>query len=135
MRIDNGTEYESNEFNDFGNEVGIKRETTSVYTSEQNGVAERKNGTIVEAIRAMLCVQGLPKFLWGEVMNMCTFKIDARIPLWTPKIPKRFSLVRNLTSLILYFWVVPFIFMSQKRRGEIWMLMGRRECLWATVKL
>ena len=43
LRTDNGTEYESNEFNDYCREVGIKRETTTAYTSEQNGVAERKN--------------------------------------------------------------------------------------------
>ena len=65
-RTDNGTEYDSNEFNDFYREAGIKRETTTVYIPEQNGVAERKNMTIVEATRAILCDQGLPKFLWGE---------------------------------------------------------------------
>jgi len=35
-------------------EVGIKRETTTPHTLEQNGVVERKNRTIVEADRAML---------------------------------------------------------------------------------
>eukprot|EP00253_Pinus_taeda_P032179 PITA_32179 len=47
LRTDNGTEYESNEFHDFCKEVGIKRETTTPYTPEQNGVVERKNHTIV----------------------------------------------------------------------------------------
>ena len=55
LRTDNGTEYESNEFNDFCKEVGIKRKTKTAHTPEQNGVAERKNKTIVEAARAMLC--------------------------------------------------------------------------------
>ena len=50
LRIDNGTEYESNEFHGFCKEAGIKRETTTPYTSEQNGVAERKNCMIVEDI-------------------------------------------------------------------------------------
>ena len=63
LRTDNGTEYESNEFNDFCSEVGIKRETTTLYTSEPNGVVERKNRTIVEDARTMLCDQGLSKFL------------------------------------------------------------------------
>jgi len=35
-------------------EVGIKRETTTPYTPEQNGVVERKNHTIMEAVWAML---------------------------------------------------------------------------------
>ena len=55
LRTDNGTEYGSNEFNDFCNEAGIKRETTTVYTPNKNGVAERNNRTIVEFSRAMLC--------------------------------------------------------------------------------
>ena len=58
LRIDNGTEYESNEFNDFCREVGIKRENTTPYK-----VVERKNRTIIEATRAMLHDEGLPKFL------------------------------------------------------------------------
>ena len=40
LRTNNGTEYESNEFKDFCREAGIKRETTTAYTSEQNGVVE-----------------------------------------------------------------------------------------------
>ena len=87
LRTDNGTEYETYEFKNFCREAGIKRETTTVYTPEQNGVVERKNRTIVEVVCAMLC----------------TYKINARIPLWTPKLPKRFSLVRNLTSHTLEF--------------------------------
>jgi transposase InsO family protein len=71
LRTDNGTEYESNEFNDYCREAGIKRETTTPYTPEQNGVAERKNRTIIEVVRAMLHDQGLPKFLWGEAANTC----------------------------------------------------------------
>ena len=69
MRNDNGTEYESDEFNDNCREVGIKRETTTVYTFEQNGITERKNRTILEVVCAMLYDQGLLNFLWGEVAN------------------------------------------------------------------
>ena len=53
LRTDNGIEYESNESNDFCREADIKKETTTAHTPEQNGVAERKNMTIVEAACAM----------------------------------------------------------------------------------
>lgn len=43
LRTDNGSKYESNEFNDYFREVDIKREITIAYTPEQNRVAERKN--------------------------------------------------------------------------------------------
>eukprot|EP00253_Pinus_taeda_P032103 PITA_32103 len=73
LRTDNGTEYESNEFNDYCREAGIKRENITAYTPEQNGVVERKNCSITEATRAMLHDQGLPKLLWGEVANTTVY--------------------------------------------------------------
>ena len=79
MRTKNGIEYESNEFIEFYREASIKRETTTAYTPEQNGAAERKNKTIVEADRAMLCDQGLSKFLWGEVVNVVVY-VQIRCP-------------------------------------------------------
>ena len=63
LRTNNGTEYESNEFNDFCRGADIKRETTTVYNPEKNGVAERKNRAIVESDHAMLCDQGLLNFM------------------------------------------------------------------------
>ena len=44
-----------------------------MYTPEKNGVAKRKNRTIVEATHAMLCDQGLLKFLWGEAANTAVY--------------------------------------------------------------
>ena len=79
LRTDNGTEYESNEFNDYCREASIKRETTTVYTPEQNDVAERKNKNILEASRAMLYDQGLLKFLWGEAANIVVY-VQNRCP-------------------------------------------------------
>ena len=79
LRTDNGTKYETKEFNNFCREDGITRETTTVYTLEQNGVVERKNKTIVEASRVMLCDQGLSKFLWGEATNTVVY-IQNRCP-------------------------------------------------------
>eukprot|EP00253_Pinus_taeda_P009512 PITA_09512 len=73
LRTDNGTEYESNEFHDFCKEAGIKRETTTPYTPEQNGVAERKNRMIMEAVWAMLHDQRLLKFLWAEAANTVVY--------------------------------------------------------------
>lgn len=53
FRSDNSGEYISNEFIDFRKKNGVK-ETIVPYNPEQNGVAERKNRSIVEAARAML---------------------------------------------------------------------------------
>ena len=65
-RSDNGGEYTSNEFKYFCREVGIKRELKTPYNPQQNGVAERKNISIVEAAKAMIHGQNLPMHLWEE---------------------------------------------------------------------
>ena len=54
LRSDNGGEYVDKDFIDFCTKEGIRRESTAPYNPEQNGVAKRKNMTIVEATRAMM---------------------------------------------------------------------------------
>jgi hypothetical protein len=48
LRSYNGGEYTSKEFLDYCATAGIKKELTVPYNPQQNGVAERKNRTIVE---------------------------------------------------------------------------------------
>jgi transposase InsO family protein len=54
LRSNNGGEYTSKEFKCFCKEVGIKRELTILYNPQQNGVAERKNRSIIGATKAMI---------------------------------------------------------------------------------
>ncbi|GKF97060.1 retrovirus-related pol polyprotein from transposon TNT 1-94, partial [Tanacetum coccineum] len=54
LRTDHEGEFLSKEFVAFCDDHGIKRELTAPYSPEQNGVAERKNRTVVEMTRSML---------------------------------------------------------------------------------
>ena len=67
LRSDNGGEFTANVVNDFCKEDGIKREITIPYNPQQNGVAERKNIYIMEAVKAMIHDQGLAMYLWAEL--------------------------------------------------------------------
>ena len=69
----NGGEYVDKDFTYFCAKEGIRREWTTPYNPKQNGVAERKNKTIVEATRAMLYDQNMPKFLWEEACSMTVY--------------------------------------------------------------
>nr|GEV20452.1 hypothetical protein [Tanacetum cinerariifolium] len=51
IRCDNGTEFKNYEINQFCVIKGIKREFSNARTLKQNGVAERKNRTLLEAAR------------------------------------------------------------------------------------
>ena len=46
---------------------------TIPYTPQQNGVAERKNRSIVGASRAMLHDRSLPFFLWAEACSTAVY--------------------------------------------------------------
>ena len=73
LRLDNGGEFTSGEFNDFCKRSGIKRELSTPYNPQQNGVAERKNRTIMEAARTMLNDQDMPMDLWEEAARTSVY--------------------------------------------------------------
>ncbi|GJS02760.1 putative ribonuclease H-like domain-containing protein [Tanacetum coccineum] len=53
IRSDNGTEFKNSIMNQFCEIKGIKREFSVARTPQQNGVAERKNRTLIEAARTI----------------------------------------------------------------------------------
>ncbi|GJZ65933.1 retrovirus-related pol polyprotein from transposon TNT 1-94, partial [Tanacetum coccineum] len=54
IKTDNGTECRNSKLKSFCNEKGISQNLSSLYTPEQNGVAKRKNRTLIEAARTMM---------------------------------------------------------------------------------
>ena len=61
LRTDRGGEFNSNEFNDFYKQDGIKRQLTIAFTPQQNSVAERKNRTMKNMVCSMLSNKNIPK--------------------------------------------------------------------------
>ena len=83
LRSDNGREYTFGEFVDYCAEAGIRREFTVPYNPQQNGVAKRKNRSIVGAAKAMLHDQGLPFFCGQRPATLlCTCKTGVHIVPW-----------------------------------------------------
>ncbi|GJT63833.1 ribonuclease H-like domain-containing protein [Tanacetum coccineum] len=73
IRCDNGTEFKNKEMNQFCERKGIKREFSVARTPQQNGVAERKNRTLIEAARTILADSKLPTTFWAEVVNTACY--------------------------------------------------------------
>ncbi|GKD25422.1 zinc finger, CCHC-type containing protein, partial [Tanacetum coccineum] len=48
--------------------VGIIHEMNAPYTTQQNGISERKNSVLKEMVNFMLSYSGLSQWLWGEAM-------------------------------------------------------------------
>ncbi|GJU99071.1 putative ribonuclease H-like domain-containing protein [Tanacetum coccineum] len=59
--------------NEFCEMKGIKREFSVARTPQQNGVAKRKNRTLIEAVRTMLADSLLPTTFWAEAINTACY--------------------------------------------------------------
>ncbi|GJR23677.1 ribonuclease H-like domain-containing protein [Tanacetum coccineum] len=79
IRSDHGTEFKNHAMNEFCAKKGIKREFSVARTPWQNGVAERKNRTLIEAPRTMLADSLLPITFWVEAVNTACYVLN-RIP-------------------------------------------------------
>nr|GEU65302.1 putative ribonuclease H-like domain-containing protein [Tanacetum cinerariifolium] len=69
IRCDNGGEFKNKEMHEFCTRKGIKREFSNARTPQQNGVAERRNRTLIEAARTMLADAKLPVTFWAKAVN------------------------------------------------------------------
>ncbi|GJW02316.1 retrovirus-related pol polyprotein from transposon TNT 1-94 [Tanacetum coccineum] len=66
---DNGTEFVNQTLRSCYESVGISHETSVARSSQQNGVVERRNRTLVEVAHTMLIYAKDPLFLWAEVVT------------------------------------------------------------------
>ncbi|GJT89875.1 putative ribonuclease H-like domain-containing protein [Tanacetum coccineum] len=70
---DNGTEFKNKVMDDFCREKGIKREYSVARTPQQNGVAERRNRTLIEAAKTMLADSKLSITFWAEAVSTACY--------------------------------------------------------------
>ncbi|GJX56269.1 putative ribonuclease H-like domain-containing protein [Tanacetum coccineum] len=61
---------------EFSGQKGIKREYSVARTPQQNGVAERKNRTLIETARTMLADSLLPTVFWAEAINTACYVLN-----------------------------------------------------------
>ncbi|GKB43577.1 ribonuclease H-like domain-containing protein [Tanacetum coccineum] len=73
IRCVNRTEFKNKVMNQFYEMKGIKREFNVARTPQQNRVAERKNRTLIEAVKTMLADSKLPTTFWAEAVNTACY--------------------------------------------------------------
>ncbi|GJY68042.1 ribonuclease H-like domain-containing protein [Tanacetum coccineum] len=98
-RCDNGTEFKNSIMNQFCEIKGIKREFSVARTPQQNGVAERKNRTLIEAARTMLVDSKLPTTFWAEAVNTACYVLN-RVLVIKPHNKTPYELIRGRPPLI-----------------------------------
>ncbi|GJZ83412.1 retrovirus-related pol polyprotein from transposon TNT 1-94 [Tanacetum coccineum] len=83
-RTDNGTEFVNQTLRAYYEEVEISHQTFVARTTQQNGVVERRNRTLVEAAHTMLIFSKALLFLWAE--DSCnTFLLQLLLTVIAPE--------------------------------------------------
>jgi transposase InsO family protein len=89
-------EFNSGTYMEFCQEYGIKHNTTTAYTPQQNGVVERRNQMVVEMARCFLKSMGVPARFWGEAVKTAVYLLNhARTKSLSDKTPFETSFGRK----------------------------------------
>nr|GEV74868.1 zinc finger BED domain-containing protein RICESLEEPER 2-like [Tanacetum cinerariifolium] len=101
IRCDNGSEFKNSVMNDFYAMKGIRREFSVARTPQQNGVAERRNKTLIEATRTMLADSKLPITFWAEAINTACY-VQNRVLVVKPHNKTYYELFRGRTPALSF---------------------------------
>ncbi|GJT31314.1 putative ribonuclease H-like domain-containing protein [Tanacetum coccineum] len=101
IRCDNGTEFKNQLMNEFCAKKGIKREYSIARTPQQNGVAERKNRTLIEAARTMLADSLLPIQFWAEAVNTACYVLN-RVLVTKPQMKTPYEILMGRSPNISF---------------------------------
>ncbi|GKF38722.1 ribonuclease H-like domain-containing protein [Tanacetum coccineum] len=84
--------------NQFCEMKGIKMEFSVARTPQQNGVAKRRNKTLIEAARTMLVDSKLPTTFWAEAVNIAYYVLN-RVLVIKPHNKTPYELIRGRTPI------------------------------------
>ncbi|GJR23296.1 retrovirus-related pol polyprotein from transposon TNT 1-94 [Tanacetum coccineum] len=101
IRCDNGTEFKNKEMNQFCEMKGILRQFSVARTPQQNGVAERRNRTLIEAARTMLADSKLPTTFWAEAVNTACY-VQNRVLVVKPHNKTPYELFHGRTPTLSF---------------------------------
>jgi transposase InsO family protein len=107
IRIDNGSEFKNSRIEDYCGEKGIKHEFSAKYTSQQNGVVESKNQTLIDMARSLLSEYNVSENVWTEAINTTCHGSNR---LYCHRLLKKtpYKLLIGRKPNISYFWVFRF---------------------------
>jgi hypothetical protein len=121
LRTDRRGEFMSHEFKTFCNEQGICRQLTQALIPEQNGVAERRNRTIVEQAHSMISRCKLPTYLWNEAINTANFLVNGSPTSAnqgeTPE--RRYIMQKPDVSFLRVFGCFSYLHVPKKNRSKL----------------
>nr|GEW70942.1 ribonuclease H-like domain-containing protein [Tanacetum cinerariifolium] len=101
IRCDNETEFKNKEINQFCKMKGILRKYSIARNPQQNGVAERRNSTLIEAARTMLADSKLSTTFWAEAVNNACY-VQNRVLVVKPHNKTPYELFHGRTPTLRF---------------------------------
>ncbi|GJZ86785.1 putative ribonuclease H-like domain-containing protein [Tanacetum coccineum] len=84
------------------NQLNKKRDYSNARTPQQNGVAERKNRTLIEAARTMLADSKLPTMFWTEAVRTACYVLN-RVLVTSPHNKTPYALLTGNIPSVSHF--------------------------------
>ena len=106
LRTNRDGEFLSQNFSNFCEEEGIKRQLTTLCTLQQDGVVYRKNRIIMYTTRSLLKSMQILKIFWGEAMRHAVYLLN-RLPTKTLDTCIPYEAWFNKTPHFEYLTVIP----------------------------
>jgi transposase InsO family protein len=104
IRSDNSTKFKNTQVEDFLDEEGIKHDFLAPHTTQQNGVAKRRNRTLIKMVRTMLDEYKTSDRFWAEAINT-TCHATNRLCLHKLLKKTSYELLTGNKPNVSYFWV------------------------------
>ena len=79
IRSDNRTDFVNTKFKEFCSQYGIQHQLTITYNPQQNGKAERFNGTLINAAKTLLNDAKLSHQFWEDAIDTANY-VRNRLP-------------------------------------------------------
>jgi transposase InsO family protein len=121
LRTDNGSEFFSNDFDKLCKYYDIHRKNTTMYSSQQNGVAKRINMILMEKSRSMFSGVGLEQMFWAEVIATTCYMINRspKLTLVDKKIIEAWSSHKHLLRHLRVFGCEAYAHVPKDKRANM----------------
>nr|GEX50781.1 probable E3 ubiquitin-protein ligase RZFP34 [Tanacetum cinerariifolium] len=100
IQTDNETEFVNQTLREYYEEVHISHKTLVARSLQQNGVAERRNRTLIEAARTMLIYAQASLFLWDLLFQPMFDELLNPPPSVDPQAPEVIDLIAYVVPLV-----------------------------------
>ena len=154
LRSDHGGEYLDTEFEDYLLEHGILSQLTAPGTPQQNGVAERRNRTLLDMVRSMFSFSSLPSSFWGYALQTAMYILNVVPSKSVQKTPLELWKDRKTSLRHFRIWGCPahvlknktgkleprskvclFVGYPKETRGGLFIVLKKTKCLYRQMLL